>query len=151
MAGGAAGDVVAVRLVPAARIAIGGGEEHQHLLALADRRTGKLDFARRGPEECLYWAFEPHRFLEGVARQREVVAQALPLLREAGQAIDRSSDAVDGGVEPGRQQRAHQQRRLARSDRTLVDMGMNAGADATGREIVALALIGDIGLVWRRA
>src|SRR4051812_35847574 len=43
VAGGAAGDVVAVGILPALRIAIGCGEEHQHLLAFADDVSADLD------------------------------------------------------------------------------------------------------------
>src|SRR5262245_6084108 len=107
MTGGAAGDVIAVGVLPAARIAVGGAEEHQHLLALADAVAAKLDLARGGTEEGLHRALEADRFLEGVARQRGIAAQFRQLLREARQAIDRCTNAVDGCIEPGRQQRTH--------------------------------------------
>src|SRR5262245_59850578 len=65
--GGAAGDVIAVGVLPAARIAVGGAEEHQHLLALADGVAAKLDLTRGGTEEGLHRAFEADCFFEGVA------------------------------------------------------------------------------------
>ena len=151
MAAGAAGDVVAVRIFPAPRIAVGGAEEHQHLLAFADRVAADLDLPRRGAEEGLHRALEADRLLERIARQRQIAAQPRELIGKARQAIDRGADAVDGGVEPGRKQRAHQQRRLCRGDVAGIDAGMDAGAETAGREIFALALLGDIGLVRRRA
>ena len=75
-----------------------------------------LDVPGRGAEEGLHRALEPHRFLERVARQRRILAQPRQLIGIARQAIDRGADAVDGGVEPGRQQRAHQQRGFRRGD-----------------------------------
>src|SRR5262249_10166454 len=75
MTGGAARDVIAVGVLPAARIAVGGAEEHQHLLALADRVAADLDFPCGGAEKSLYRAFEPDCFLERIARQRGIAAQ----------------------------------------------------------------------------
>ena len=42
MAAGAAGDVIGIRIVPAPRVAVGGTEEHQDLLAFADPDTAEL-------------------------------------------------------------------------------------------------------------
>src|SRR5262245_1741498 len=50
MTGGAAGDVVTVGVLPAARIAVGSAEEHQYLPALADRVAADPDPARGGAE-----------------------------------------------------------------------------------------------------
>src|SRR5215468_9440055 len=108
MTGGAAGDVIAVGVLPAARIAVGGTEEHQNLLALADGVAADLDLARGSAEEGLHRAFEADRFLKSVARQRGIAAQSCQLLGETRQAVDGRTNAVDGGVETGRQQRAHQ-------------------------------------------
>ena len=144
-------DVIAVRVLPAPRIAVGGAEEHQHLFALADPMPADLDLARRGPEEGLHRALEPDRLLERVTRQRRIGAQPRQLVGKPRQAIDRGAKAVDGGIDPGRKQRAHQQRRLRRGDVAAVDAGVDAGPEAPGREVVALALFGDIGLMRRRA
>src|SRR6185436_6936450 len=57
MAGGAAGDVVAIRVFPAPRITVGRAEEHQHLLAFADAMACEFDLPRRGAEEGLHRAF----------------------------------------------------------------------------------------------
>src|SRR5882757_10497104 len=151
MAGGAAGDVVSVGLIPAARIAVGGGEKHQHLLAFGDCGAAEFDVAGGGAEEGLDRAFEPHGFLEGVTRQRRITAQPLELIGKAREAIDGGTDPVDGGIETRRQQRTHQQWRLGRGDGAVIDVGVDAGADAARGEIVALALLGNIGLVRRRA
>src|SRR5882724_4949800 len=102
MTAGLAADVVAVGVLPAPRIAVGGAEEHQHLLALADAMAGYLDFACRSPEEGLHRAFEADRFLERVARQRRILAQPRQLVGKPRQAIDRCADAVDGRVDTGR-------------------------------------------------
>ena len=115
------------------------------------RWPADLDLARRGAEEGLHRALEPHGLLERVARQRRIAAQPRQLIGIARQAIDGGADAVDGGVEPGRQQRAHQQRRFRRGDVACIDVRMDAGAEPARREIVALALFGDIGLMRRRA
>ena len=113
--------------------------------------SADLDLPRRGPEEGLHRAFEPDRLLERVAGQRRIGAQPRQLVGKPRQAIDRGTNAVDGGVDPGREQRAHQQRRLGRGDIAAVDAGMDAAAKTIRREIFALALFGDIGLMRRRA
>ena len=151
MARGLAGDVVAVRIVPAPRIAIGGAEEHQHLLALPDRGSGEFDLARGGAEEGLHRALEPHCFLEGVAGQRRIGAQPRELVRKTRQAVHRRSNAVDGGVEARREQRPHQQRGLLGRDLAGVAEGVDTGAETARREVRPLALLGHIGLMRRRA
>src|SRR5438128_1871037 len=129
MARRAAGDVVAVRVFPAARIAVGGAEKHQDFLALADGVAAKLDLARGGAEEGLHRALEADRLLEGVARQRGIAAQPRQLVPEARQAIDRGANAVDGRIDPGRQQRAHQERRFLMGDVAGICAGMDAGTE----------------------
>ena len=54
MAADTAFDIVVVRPLPLARIAVGGAEEHQHFLALADGHAADLGFARGGAEEGLH-------------------------------------------------------------------------------------------------
>jgi hypothetical protein len=98
---GATGNVVAVGIVPATRIAVGGAEEHQHLLAFTDAMACEFDLPRRGAEEGLHRAFETDRLFERIARQRQIAAQPRELIGEARQAIDRGADAVDGRVEAG--------------------------------------------------
>ena len=126
MAGGAAGDVVDVRPLPAARVAVGGGEEHQHLLALAQRTPPQFDRPGGGAEEGLHRALEADRLLEGGAGQGRVGPQPGVLLGEAGQAPKGGADAVDRGVEPGREQRADQHRRLLRRQLPGTGRGMDA-------------------------
>src|SRR5206468_301165 len=70
MAGDLSGDVIAVRPLPAARVAVGRAQEHQHLLPFGDHDTAEFDIARRGAEEGLHRTFEAHRLLERVAGQR---------------------------------------------------------------------------------
>src|SRR6266487_2346768 len=82
MARRAAGDVVAVRVLPAPRIAVGGAEEHQHFLAFTDAMACEFDLPRRGAEEGLHRAFVADRLLEGVARQRRIAAQPRELIGE---------------------------------------------------------------------
>src|SRR6185437_1757616 len=147
VAAGPPRDVVAVWVFPAARIAVGRAEEHQNLLALADAMAADLDLPRRGAEERLHRALEPHGFLERVARQREVLAQPRQLVGIARQAIDGGADAVDRGIEAGRQQRTYQKRRLGLGDIAGIDPRMDAGAEPAGCEVFALALFGDIGLM----
>ena len=151
MPGGAAGDVVAVGVLPAARIAVGGAEEHQHLLAFADGVAADLDLARRGAKEGLHRALVADGFLECVARQRRIAAQLRQLVGKARQAIDSGADAVDGRIDPGREQRTDQQRGLLMGDVAGIGMGMDAGTEPAGREVLALALRGHIGLMRRRA
>ena len=67
VAAGAARNVIRVGIVPPPRIAVGGGEQHENFLALADRRAADLDILRGGSEKGLHRAFETDRFLEGVA------------------------------------------------------------------------------------
>src|SRR5215212_11652235 len=69
VAAGLAFDVVAVRILPAAWIAIGGAKEHQHLLAFADAKSRDINVPCRGAEESLHWTLEADRLLECVARQ----------------------------------------------------------------------------------
>src|SRR5438477_8739434 len=71
---GATRDVVAVRILPTAGVAVGGAEEHQHLLAFADGVSADLDLARGGAEESLHWTLVADGFFERVARQRRIAA-----------------------------------------------------------------------------
>src|SRR3979411_2700772 len=96
-------DVVAIGIRPAPGIAVGGAEEHQHLLALADPAATDLDIFCLGAEEGLCRACEADRFLERIARQRWIAAQPRKFFREARQTIDGSANAVDRGVDPGRE------------------------------------------------
>ena len=92
MAGIAPLDVVFVRTVPAARVAIGATKEHQHLLAFAKRNPAKLDLTRGGPEEGLNRALEADGFFECGPSQSGIVAQLAELDGETGQAIHRGTD-----------------------------------------------------------
>src|SRR5437667_9704866 len=100
----AAGDVVVVRASPVTRVAIGGAEEPQDLLALIDRGAADVDRARRRAEEGLHRALIAHRLLEGGAGQRWIGLQPGELLGEPGEAIERGADAADRRIDPGGQQ-----------------------------------------------
>src|SRR5207244_11136391 len=65
-------NVIFVWAFPMLRVAIGGAEKHQHLLALVDRNAANLDRARRGAEEGLHWALIAHRLLKGGAGQPRI-------------------------------------------------------------------------------
>jgi hypothetical protein len=106
--GRAAPDVKLLRAFPAARVAIGGGQEQQHLLALAEPHAADFGVPGRGAEERLHRRLEPQHLLEGKAYQRRIVTQDGPLLRIFGEAIEGVAEAIDGGIDPGRQERAHQ-------------------------------------------
>src|SRR3954453_12486704 len=58
--------VIAVGIVPTARIAVGRPEEHQDLFALADCMTADFEIPSSGAEERLHRALEPHGFFERV-------------------------------------------------------------------------------------
>src|SRR5712664_2030424 len=151
MTAGLARDVVAIRIGPSPGISIGRAQEHQDFLALADAAAADLDILGRSAEERLHRAFEADRFLERIARQRWIAAQPCKFFRKAREAIDRGTEAVDRGVNACREQRAYQHRRLCRGDIAGIDPGMDAGAEPSGCEIVALALLLHIGLMRLRA
>src|SRR5579871_1916118 len=62
--GRAPADVELVGPLPAARIAIGGGEEQQNLLPLTQSHACNIDSFRRRTEERLHRRLEPQHFLE---------------------------------------------------------------------------------------
>src|SRR5438132_8545891 len=68
-------DVVIVWALPVPGVAVGGTQEHQHLLTLINRNTANLDRARRGPGKGLHWRLVAHRLLKGGAGQRGIGAQ----------------------------------------------------------------------------
>jgi hypothetical protein len=74
VAGGWAVDVVAVRIGPFARVAVGGAKQHQHFLALGDCRAADLDLSRSGAENVctgvssLTASSKSARALDGSAR-----------------------------------------------------------------------------------
>jgi hypothetical protein len=101
-------DVIAVRLGPLARIAVGGAKQHQHLLALGDCRAADLDVSRRGAEERLHRSFKSHRLLERSASLPRIGAQRRELIRIERELPHRRPDAVNGGVEARAEQRPDQ-------------------------------------------
>src|SRR6266436_7658961 len=151
MTAGLARDVVAIGIGPSPGIAIGRAQEHQDFLTLADTVAANVDVLRRSAKEGLHRAFKPDRLLKRISGEARIVAQPRPFPRKAREAIDRRAEAVDGGIDAGREQRAHQHRRLCRRDIAGIDSGVDAGAETSGCEIVALALLLHIGLVRLRA
>src|SRR5215475_11917268 len=109
MTRGLPGDVITIGILPAARIAIGGAQEHQDLLALTNLGAADLDLVRRRPEEGLNGTFEANRFFKSIARERRIAAQSRELVGKACQAVDGGANSVYGRVEACREQRTHQQ------------------------------------------
>src|SRR4051794_5307303 len=126
-------------------------KKHQDLFTFRDLDVAYADRPCRGAEEGLDRGFEPYRLFEGGTRQQRVLTQPLPLLGEARQAIDGRTNTVDCRVEPGRQQRAHQQWRLVRGDLARIGRSMDLRAQPAGGEVLTLALLGDPGDVWSGA
>ena len=134
-----------VRAVPAARVGIGGGQEHQDLLALGDDRAADLDVAVGGAEERLHRRLQPDRLVEGGPGQVRLLAQPRPLRRVPGEVEQQPAERVYGGVDPGGQQRADDERGLLLGDVAPVRGGPDGRAEAAGSERVALALGADPG------
>src|SRR5713101_5005573 len=99
VAGRAARDVEAVRVLPTPSVSVRGGQEEQDLLALAEPRPPDLDGARRGTEERLDRRLEPEHLLERRARKRGIVPEPLPLLRMLREAEERVAQADHGGIQ----------------------------------------------------
>src|SRR6516165_8519770 len=121
--GGPAVDVEALGFFPAARITVCRGEKQQYLRVLRDFDPADVDRAGGGAEERLDRRLPAQHLVEGRPYQRWPLAQRLPLLRVGSEGVERVADADNGGVESGREQRAHQQRRLLRHDLAGVDRG----------------------------
>ena len=110
-----------------------------------------IDVLRRRAEEGLHRTFKPNGLLKRIAGEGRIAAQPRPFLRKAGEAIDGGAEAVDGGIDTRREQRAHQHRCLRLRDIAGIDPGMDAGAETSRCEIVSLALLLHISLVRLRA
>src|SRR5581483_6890634 len=108
MPGRAAVHIENIRPFPPARVAVGGRQKQQDLLAFAELNAADLDRSRGGAEESLDRRLEAQHLFEGIADQVRIVAQSLPLLAIARHAVERVAEAVDGGVNACRQERAHQ-------------------------------------------
>ena len=104
MAHGTAGNVIVVRAVPSARVAVGGTEEHQYLFSAGHGMRADGDVARRGVKEGLHGRLDPDRLLERVTGQSGVGSQLGELTRVARQAIECSAEPSDRGVHTGSQQ-----------------------------------------------
>jgi len=140
VADGRAVDVVAVRVGPLARIAIGGPKQHQHFLALRDCRGPDLDLSRRGAEKRLHRSFKPHRLLERGAGLHRIRAQRRELIGIERELPHRGAEAMNGGVEAGAEQRPDQEFRLLPRHLARIRAGMDRGPNAVVRERLALAL-----------
>src|SRR5437660_4751950 len=87
MSCGAPLDVKSVGLVPAPRVAVGGGKKQQHLFALAHSHPANFKRSCGSSAECLYRGLEAQHLLERAARQIRVLTESLPLIGIAGEAV----------------------------------------------------------------
>src|SRR5262249_43891423 len=99
--GRAAPHVELVRSLPATRVAIGCGQEQQHLLALAQLHSGDFDSFGRRAEESLHGRLETQNLFERQTDQRGVLAQGRPLLRMACETIQRVAEPIHRGIDSG--------------------------------------------------
>ena len=104
MAHGTAGNVIVVRAVPSARVAVGGTEEHQHFFSAGYGMRADGNVARRGAKEGLHRHLDPDRLLERVTGQSGVGSQLGELTRVARQTVECSAEPGDRGFHAGRQQ-----------------------------------------------
>ena len=108
MAAGLPGHVKAVRIVPAARIAVGCGEEEQDLGALGNGLPRHHDIARGCAEERLHGPTPAQGFLHCPFHQRRIAAQPFPFTGEACEGMDHRGYGIDRGIDPGSQEGTHQ-------------------------------------------
>jgi hypothetical protein len=127
-------DVEAVRIFPAPGIAIGGGQEEEHLFALTVLHPSDLDGARGRAEECLHWRLVPEHLVECGPRQRGLLSQPLPLLRMLREAEEGVAEADYRGVETCGEERSHEQRRLFLGELARVGRRVDLGTQAPRRE-----------------
>src|SRR5579859_6415956 len=109
MACGVAFEVEAVRVAPAAWIAIGGPEEALHFLTGRDVYPLDFDITSCSAKEDLHRRIPAYSFLTGCSGQRWILSQQAPLIRVSGQAVDSRVDSVDCGVYARAEEGAHQQ------------------------------------------
>jgi len=93
-------EVEGIRVLPAAGVAVRGGEADQALLALGHDVPTHDHVTFRGAEEHLHRRLQAHRLVECEPHQRRVRAQPRPRRGGAGQARQQRADAVHGGVHP---------------------------------------------------
>jgi hypothetical protein len=67
--GRTAHDVETVQILPTPSVSVSGGQEEEHLLALAEPDARDLDGARRGAEERLHRRLEPEHLFERRTRE----------------------------------------------------------------------------------
>lgn len=103
VADGLAADVEPVRILEAARVPVGGGEEQQDLFVRLYGGSRDRDLACRGAEERLHRRAPTYALLERRAGQRRVVAEEFPLLRVGGQATQGLLQRHHRSVHPGGQ------------------------------------------------
>ena len=131
---GAAAQVEAVRIIPAARVTVRGREEQQHHLARADTHPPHRDLAGGGAEERLHRRRVPQRLLERGPGPRGVLPEQPPLGRVPGQAVQGAAEPDHGGVHARREQRPDQQRGLIFGDRAVVHAGVDPRPQAARDE-----------------
>src|SRR6202011_1427737 len=99
--GGASSDLENIWPVPAPRVAVGGGEKQQHLLAVADPNAGDADRLRRGPEKRLHRRLEAQHLLKSAADQGRVFAKNAQMLGISDKTIECVAEPVDRGIDSG--------------------------------------------------
>lgn len=80
-------EIEGVRVVPGVRVAVGGAEEHQYLLALGDDGSADFHIGRRGAEERLHRGLPADGLVEGNASQAGLLPQSLPLVGVSGEGV----------------------------------------------------------------
>ncbi len=143
MAGRPAANLEFFRLVPAARIAIGGGKEQQDFFVLRDFDSLDIDGARGGAEESLHRRFPSEHFIEGDLEQRFVVEQRLPLLGKSCEGENRRAEPVHRRVEPGGEQGTDKNMRLALLDFAAVVGGPDRRTEPLRSKLFARATLID--------
>src|SRR5581483_12312984 len=108
VAHGFAPNVKPLRVRPATRVPIGRGQEQEHLVTFRESGSSHFDGPGGGAEKGLYWRAITDDLLKGASQKGRLAAQQGPLLRPGGKTMQRVPNPVNGRVEPGCEQRAHE-------------------------------------------
>src|SRR5699024_3421428 len=93
-------EIEGIRVVPAAWVAVGGTQEHEHLLVLGQRCVPDLDLGGGGPKERLDRSFHPQCFFKYSADKLRIFAPPSVLFWFGCQVVEHRRYAVDRGVYP---------------------------------------------------
>jgi hypothetical protein len=113
MSNGFSPDIKVIRSLPPLWVAVRSGEKDQHLGVRRNLDSANLGSVGRRPEEPDGRRLEPQCFVERASRQARILPQQIPLVGIADECSDGERNAVDRGVDPGRQERSHQQAAFA--------------------------------------